>query len=240
MKILAVDASGQVASVAIISDNRILAEYSVDYQKTHSQTLLPMIDEVLQMTETGRETLDVIAVSEGPGSFTGLRIGIATVKGLAAALQIPVVGIPTLEMLAANFMGNQELICPMMDARRNQVYTGIYGFCKDQLQTVLPQRVCAVEEIITELNAMGQEVILLGDGADAYCEQLKQQLTCPHRFAPAHRNRQRAGSLAILAQRKAENHETQNGAELVPEYLRLSQAERERKEREEKRSVGTL
>ena len=120
MKILAVDASGQVASVAVATENGILAEYSVDYLKTHSQTLLPMIDEVLRMTDTDKQEIDAIAVSEGPGSFTGLRIGVATVKGLAAALRKPVIAVPTLQMLAGNFLGNSGLICPMMDALRRR------------------------------------------------------------------------------------------------------------------------
>lgn len=233
MKILAVDASGQVASVAVATEKGILAEYSVDYQKTHSQTLLPMIDEVLKMTDTEKHTIDAIAVSEGPGSFTGLRIGVATVKGLAAALDKPVIAVPTLEMLAANFLGTQELICPMMDARRNQVYTAVYRFDGNTLLPVTEQKACALDEILSELNQLQQPAVLLGDGVDAYQGQIAAGLTIDYRLASLHQNRQRAGSLAVLALQKAAQGGMIPGSELVPEYLRLSQAERERKEREE-------
>ena len=233
MKILAVDASGQVASVAVATENGILAEYSVDYLKTHSQTLLPMIDEVLKMTDTDKMTLDAIAVSEGPGSFTGLRIGVATVKGLAAALDKPVIAVPTLEMLAGNFLGSGELICPMMDARRNQVYTTVYRCEGEKLIPVVAQKACALDEILAELNDLQQKVVLLGDGVDAYKAQISAGLTVEYRMAALHQKRQRAGSLATLALQKAENGQTIPGSELVPEYLRLSQAERERLEKEQ-------
>ena len=233
MKILAVDASGQVASVAVATENGILAEYSVDYLKTHSQTLLPMSDEVLRMTDTDKQEIDAIAVSEGPGSFTGLRIGVATVKGLAAALRKPVIAVPTLQMLAGNFLGNSGLICPMMDARRNQVYTAVYRCEGEELVPVIAQKACALEEILAELNALEQPVVLLGDGVDAYKAQIQAGLTGDYRLAALHRNRQRAGSLATIALQKAKNGQMIPGSELVPEYLRLSQAERERMEREQ-------
>lgn len=128
MKILGIDSSGLVASAAVVEDDNLLAEYTVNYKKTHSQTLLPMIDEIVRMTELDLNTLDGIAVAAGPGSFTGLRIGSATAKGLGLALGKPLVEIPTLEGLAYNLYGTEKLVCPMMDARRNQVYTGIYEF----------------------------------------------------------------------------------------------------------------
>ena len=233
MKILAVDASGQVASVAVATENGILAEYSVDYLKTHSQTLLPMIDEILKMTETDKAALDAIAVSEGPGSFTGLRIGVATVKGLAAALNKPVIAVPTLEMLAGNFLSSEKLICPMMDARRNQVYTAVYRCEDEELIPVVAQKACALDEILAELNGLQQPVVILGDGADAYKAQIQAGLTADYHFAALHQRRQRAGSLAVLALQKAKNGQLMPGAELVPEYLRLSQAERERLEKEQ-------
>lgn len=227
MKLLAVDASGQVASVAIMTEEGIRAEYTVDYKKTHSQTLLPMIDEICKMTETEPAKLDAIAVSQGPGSFTGLRIGAATVKGMAFALDKPVIAIPTLQMLAANFHGANENICPMMDARRNQVYTGIYRFQEGELLTVSEQKACAVEDIISEINRQNREVILLGDGSEVYRQLLTEALNCPFRFAAPHLNRQRAGSLAVLAWDKLQRGEVIRGEEFELEYLRLSQAERE-------------
>ena len=128
MKILGLDSSGIVASVAVVEDDTMIAEYSVNYKKTHSQTLLPMLDEVVKMTELDLNTIDAIAVAGGPGSFTGLRIGSATAKGLGLALEKPLISVPTVEALAFNLYDVQGLICPIMDARRNQVYTGIYRF----------------------------------------------------------------------------------------------------------------
>ena len=126
MKILALDSSGIVASVAVVENDNLLGEYTVNYKKTHSQTLLPMLDEVASMIELDLETIDAIAVAAGPGSFTGLRIGSATAKGLGLALKKPLLAIPTVEGLAYNLYDAKGLICPLMDARRSQVYTGIY------------------------------------------------------------------------------------------------------------------
>ena len=126
MKILALDSSSLTASVAIVEDDITVAEYTVNYKKTHSQTLLPMLDEIVSMTEQDLNTLDAIAVASGPGSFTGLRIGSATVKGLAEALQKPIVPVPTVDGLAGNLYGTDKLVCPLMDARRGQTYSGLY------------------------------------------------------------------------------------------------------------------
>ena len=132
MRILALDSSGLVASVAVVEDgavdDQVIAEYTVNYKKTHSQTLLPMLDEIVKMTELDLHTVDAIAVAGGPGSFTGLRIGSATAKGLGLALEKPLIHIPTLEGLAYNLCGIADVVCPIMDARRGQVYAGIYEF----------------------------------------------------------------------------------------------------------------
>ena len=128
MKILALDSSGLVASVAVAEDDNLIAEYTVNYKKTHSQTLLPMLDEIAKMTELDLNTIDAIAVAAGPGSFTGLRIGSATAKGLGLALKKPLIPIPTVEGLAYNLYGTKALICPLMDARRNQVTREFMNF----------------------------------------------------------------------------------------------------------------
>ncbi|MCD8067885.1 MAG: tRNA (adenosine(37)-N6)-threonylcarbamoyltransferase complex dimerization subunit type 1 TsaB [Lachnospiraceae bacterium] len=128
MKILAIDSSGLVATVALLEDEDLIAEYTVHYKKTHSQTLLPMLDEIRTMAELDLKTIDAIAVASGPGSFTGLRIGSATAKGLAQGLEKPIIEVPTLEGLAWQMYGSSALVCPLMDARRNQVYAGIYAF----------------------------------------------------------------------------------------------------------------
>ena len=132
MKIIALDSSGLVASVALLEDTGLVGEYNIQYKKTHSQTLLPMLEELKDQVELELSTVDAIAIASGPGSFTGLRIGSATAKGLAYALQIPIIEIPTLQGLACNLYGTDKLVCPIMDARREQVYTGIYAFEKKE------------------------------------------------------------------------------------------------------------
>lgn len=231
MKLLAIDSSGLTASVAILEDGILLAEYTVNYKKTHSQTLLPMLDTIVSMVELDLKTIDAIAVAEGPGSFTGLRIGSATAKGLGLALDKPLVAVPTLEGLAYNLYGAQGLVCPMMDARRSQVYTGIYRFDRGSLQRIWTQRAVAVEELAEELNRLGDPVILLGDGAAAYREKMADLLQVEYREAPAHMNRQRAASVGALAMEMYARGQIQTAASHRPEYLRLSQAERERMER---------
>ena len=155
MKILALESSGLVASVAVWEDHKIIGEFSTNFKKTHSQTLLPMLDKVVQMLELKLEEIDAIAVSKGPGSFTGLRIGSATAKGLGLALDKPLIGVPTVDALAYNLYGTKRLICPMMDARRAQVYTGLYTFEGGQFKIVCPQKACSLEEIAEQINALG-------------------------------------------------------------------------------------
>ena len=164
MKVLGIDSSGMVATVAVVEDTQMLAEYTINYKKTHSQTLLPMLDEVAKMIELDLNTIDAIAVAAGPGSFTGLRIGSATAKGLGLALKKPLVSVPTLEGIAYNFCGSEKVICPMMDARRSQVYTGIYEFQENTLKVMEDQMAVPVEEVLEKLNQTGREVILAGDG----------------------------------------------------------------------------
>lgn len=228
MKILGIDSSGLVASVAVVEDEKLLAEYTVNYKKTHSQTLLPMLDEIVRMTELDLKTLDAIAVAAGPGSFTGLRIGSATAKGLGLALNVPLVAVPTVEALAYNLWGSDKLVCPLMDARRNQVYTGVYAFSDGNMQTVEGQMAAGVEALAEKLNQHGREVIFLGDGVPVYHDLLEQCVTVKHCYAPAHLNKQRAGAVAALGLIYVRQGRMQTAAEHQPEYLRLSQAERER------------
>ena len=234
MKILALDSSGLVASVAIIEDSKLIAEYTINYKKTHSQTLLPMMDEIVRMTETDLNSLDAIVVAKGPGSFTGLRIGAATAKGLGLALKKPIIGIPTVEGLAMNLYGTDALICPLMDARRNQVYTGIYKFLDGKLQVVKEQVPVGIEEIVDALNLIGKEVVFLGDGVPVYKEVIEEKIEVPYCFAPAHVNKQRASAIAVRAIDYWENNQFVDANEFEPEYLRLSQAEREQLEKNKK------
>lgn len=231
MKILALDSSGLVASVAVMEDETMLAEYTMNYKKTHSQTLLPMLDEMAKMIELDLNTVDAIAVAGGPGSFTGLRIGSATAKGLGLALKKPLISIPTVDGLAYNLCGTEKLVCPLMDARRNQVYTGIYEFSGNELKILEPQMAVDISVIAEKLNALGREVVFLGDGYPVYEEKLRQLLHIPFLAAPAHMSRQRAGAVAALAMTYARKGLMESAAEHQPDYLRLSQAERERLEK---------
>lgn len=230
MRILALDSSGLVATVAILEDEQTIAEYTVNYKKTHSQTLLPMLDEIVQMTELDLASVDAIAVAGGPGSFTGLRIGSATAKGLGLALNKPLIHVPTVDGMAYNLFGVQGLICPMMDARRNQVYTGLYRF-ENQFEIVEKQMAIAVEELIEKLNQFGEKVIFLGDGVPVYKKQLEEGLTVEYAFAPAHVNRQSAAAVGALAMQYYAAGKIETAGEHQPDYLRLSQAERERAEK---------
>lgn len=243
MRILAIDSSGLTATAALVEEERTIAEYTVDYKKTHSQTLLPMISEMMQMVDMDISSVDAIAVSGGPGSFTGLRIGSATAKGLGLALGKPLIHVPTVDALAYSVYGCKDIICPIMDARRNQVYTGVYTFSakneKDDsplkeyaFRVLKMQMACPVHDLIRRLNNYGRPVVFLGDGVPVYKEILIRELKVPCSFAPSYMNRQRAAVVGALGMKyyKAGNYET--AAEHKPEYLRVSQAERERAERE--------
>lgn len=248
MKILGLDSSGLVAGVAVVEDGILLAEYNVNYKKTHSQTLLPMLDEVRKMLELDMDTIDAIAVASGPGSFTGLRIGAATAKGMGLALDKPIVEVPTLEGLAYNLCGSQARVCPLMDARRNQVYTAVYEFIEGNasdrlpiLRVAEPQGAMDIEELLAKLNVLDENalecqecrpVIFLGDGVSVYHEIIREKMTLPYLFAPANANRQRAGSIAALGEVYFRVGRTVSAAEHRPEYLRQSQAERELSQKE--------
>lgn len=234
MKILALDSSGLVASAAVVQDGVLTAEYTVNYKITHSQTLLPMLQELKKRIELDLDTIDAIALAAGPGSFTGLRIGSATAKGLGFALNKPLIEVPTLAGLAYHFWGSEKLVCPLMDARRNQVYTGIYTFEKEtgksgyRMCTVKEQSAVSIQEILGELDDMGREVVFLGDGVPVFQNVIEEKLKVPFAFAPAHLNRQRAAAVAALAEIYYSEGKTVSAGEHRPEYLRLSQAERER------------
>lgn len=237
MKILAIDSSGLVASVAFVNDGTMVAEYTTNFKKTHSQTLLPMIDTIVQMTGIDLKEVDAIAVAAGPGSFTGLRIGSSTAKGLGLALKKPIISVPTVEGLAYNLCGISTVICPLMDARRNQVYTGVYEFKQNEFHILTDQKAVSIDEIIEELNTLGREVTFLGDGVPVFKEKIKEKLKVPYMFAPAHMAMQRAGAVAARAIVYWEEGKIETARDHKPVYLRLSQAERElqeKKEREQK------
>lgn len=247
MRVLAIDSSGLTASVAIVEDDRTIAEYTTNYKKTHSQTLLPMIDEMVKMVDADIADIDAIAVAGGPGSFTGLRIGTATAKGLGLALDKPLIHVPTVDAMAYSMYGCEDIICPVMDARRKQVYTGLYSFShkkkgdgedKDDrydepsFQVLRMQMAVPVEELIRHLNVYRRRVVFLGDGVPVYEDMFAEGLKVPYHFAPPFMNRQRAAAVGALGIRYYEAGRYESAAEFRPQYLRRSQAERERAERE--------
>ena len=240
MRVLAIDSSGLTATVAIVEDEQTIAEYTTNYKKTHSQTLLPMIDEMVRMVDADLKDIDAIAVAGGPGSFTGLRIGSATAKGLGLALDKPLIHVPTVDAMAYSMYGCEDIICPIMDARRKQVYTGLYSFSHKKnedgglydepvFQVLRMQMAVPVEELIRHLR---RRVVFLGDGVPVYKEMLAEGLKVPYSFAPSFMNRQRAAAVGALGIRYYEEGRYESAAEFRPEYLRKSQAERERAERE--------
>ncbi len=226
MKLLAIDSSGLVASVAVQVDDILVGEYTIHNKKTHSQTLLPMIADMLDMAEIDKRDLDAIAVASGPGSFTGLRIGAATAKGLAQALDIPIVPVSTLMGLAFNLNGCDALVCPIMDARRSQAYSCVYN-----VQDVIPVPLCdeaaePIETIISRSKEWNREVIFLGDGVPVFRDRIVDELERA-RFASDAVRYQRAASISALGRILFEKGESVPAEEFAPVYLRKSQAERE-------------
>ncbi len=248
MRVLAIDSSGMTATVAVVEDTQTIAEYTVNFKKTHSQTLLPMIDTMGKMIELDLKSIDAIAVAGGPGSFTGLRIGSATAKGLGLALEKPLIHVPTVDGLAYNLYGCQDIICPIMDARRKQVYTGMYTFARRELEgsketelvldVLEAQNASPIEELIERLNIHGRPVVFLGDGVPVYQDVIKEKMRVPFSFAPASANRQRAAVVGALGIQYYKEGKFETAMEHQPDYLRVSQAERERAEKERKAVVS--
>ena len=240
MKVLGIESASMVASIAMVEEGNLIAEYTVNHKKTHSQTLLPMIDEIVRMTEANLDEIDGIAISAGPGSFTGLRIGSATAKGLGLALNKPLLHIPTLDAMAWQLWGSDGLICPIMDARRGQVYGGAYDCSSEELpKAVIPADaldlnafLAKVQQVVLDEATPWKRVVFLGDGVSVGKAVIEQSLTCPYCFAPAHVNRQRAAAVAALGEIYLEKGWTEAAEEHSPDYFRMSQAERERKEKE--------
>lgn len=248
MKVLAIDSSGMTATVAVVEDTQTIAEYTVNFKKTHSQTLLPMIDTMGKMIELDLKSIDAIAVAGGPGSFTGLRIGSATAKGLGLALEKPLIHVPTVDGLAYNLYGCQDIICPIMDARRKQVYTGMYTFARRELEgsketelvldVLEAQNASPIDELIERLNIHGRPVVFLGDGVPVYQDVIREKMRVPFSFAPASANRQRAAVVGALGIQYYKEEKFETAMEHQPDYLRVSQAERERAEKERKAVVS--
>ena len=226
MLILAFESSARAASVALVEDGRLISQYSQCSGLTHSRTLLPMAEDMLKNAELNLQDVDLIAVAHGPGSFTGIRIGVSTVKGLAWAADKPCVGVSTLEAMAWHGLAAGGLVCPVMDARRSQVYNALFEIRDGRPQRLCPDRPIALAELAEDVKKLDAPVFLVGDGA-AITKAFFDAQGIPCRVAPENLLWQDAWGVAMAAMDK----EPGNADSLLPVYLRLSQAERERQER---------
>ena len=230
MKILAFDSSAVIASVALCDDERLLGEYTLNNGNTHSETLLPMAESILAACETTVDDIDLFAVAAGPGSFTGVRIGAATVKGLAFSTGKPCIGVSTLEALAYNLNVTDGIVVPVMNARRGQVYTAIFRFTDGVAERLMEDSAIAITELDTQLEKFSAPVRLVGDGYHVTAPVLKHAI----RPVPERLRHQSAYSVAQVARIAHERGVNTTDRALAPTYLRLSQAERERVEREQR------
>ena len=232
MKILSLDSSATVASVALMEDGRLLAEFTLNNGNTHSETLLPMVETILRTYGVTVDGIDVFAATTGPGSFTGVRIGAATIKGLAFSTDKPCVEVSTLEAIAENLACRDGLICPVMNARRSQVYTSLFRAEGGILTRLMPDSALSIEELDGILSAYGELISFAGDGYSITVEALKKTAHTP---TPERLRHQSAASVAAVAYRKAMAEETVSDKEMKVTYLRPSQAERTRLEKETKK-----
>ena len=230
MLLLSFETSAKAASVALMENGKLLGESYQNTGLTHSQTLMVMAEDLLK--QCGKTVSDVtaVAVAEGPGSFTGVRIGVAAAKGFAWGRQIPCYGVSTLEAMAVSLGVYEGHICACMDARRSQVYNAIFRAENGKLVRLREDRAISLQELGEDLNTFAEDIYLVGDGA-ALCHRTLAETVAGLQLVPEHRRHQRAGGVALLAMAQAKAGVKGNAGEMVPNYLRLSQAERERAER---------
>lgn len=231
MKILGLDTSTLMTTCAVMDENTLLGEYSLSQDMSHSESLVPMIQEVMESLKLKIEDIDLYGVGIGPGSFTGLRIGIATIKAFAHVFDKPVVGVSTLEALVWNLPFN-EIIVPMIDARRDRVYTGIYTWEKDNLKTIMAPDVIEINKLLEILNNRYEKIVVNGNGSLLYRDLISNTLNERVQFSTIGNNALRASSICELALQKFKENKIDDYFTLSPEYLKESQAQRELKERE--------
>ncbi|OPZ93205.1 MAG: tRNA threonylcarbamoyladenosine biosynthesis protein TsaB [Firmicutes bacterium ADurb.Bin419] len=227
MKVLAIDTSTAVAAIALMDDEKLLGEYSLNNKKTHSQKLMVMIKEIFNDLEIKPLDIDVFAASTGPGSFTGLRIGVTTAKAMAFATSKPVIGVPTLDALAYNVVTSSFIICPILDARNNQVFTALYQSKDGKLERITEYLGIPVNELVQLIKEKNKTVIFTGDAIDLHRNYFITELSGNCEFSPLAMRLQRASSVAEIALKMAKEGKYESSFELVPFYLRKSQAERE-------------
>ena len=232
MKILALDTSTMMASCAVMDENRVLAEYSMSQEKSHSERLVPMIDEILKGLDLKINDIDLYAVATGPGSFTGLRIGVATMKAFAHMFDKAIIGIPTIEGLAFNLPHN-KIVVPMVDARRNRVYTGIYSWEAGELSTIMKADAIEIDELLEMLDSKYNDIAVNGDGSSLYRKKIVEVLKDKVKYSTMGLNHCKASSIGELALIKYNEGYRDDYYSLVPDYLRKSQAERELEKKEQ-------
>ena len=230
MLILALDSSASPASAALLEDGKILSEFYINTKQTHSQTLMPMAEAVLRLSAKTLDDVDCLAVSAGPGSFTGVRIGVSCVKGLAMARNIPCAGVSTLRAMAENARGMDGIVCAVMDARCGQVYNALFRVENGEIERLCADRALPISELYAECKAYGDKLLLVGDGA-ALCHKTFSAFGA--RLLQPQQQFQRASGVALAAQEQLCAGQTVTPDALMPIYLRLPQAERELKKKQE-------
>lgn len=226
MTILAIDSSAKAASVCIVNEEKIIGEFFINTSLTHSQTLMPMTEQLLKNTEMTIDEVDAIAVNAGPGSFTGVRIGVAAAKGLAFPKNLPCVSVSTLESMAYNLLGTDCVVCAVMDARCSQVYNAIFRIKGETVERLTDDRALSLSDLLLEFKQTDERILIVGDGAEITYDFLKNEASNAV-LAPKNRRTQTASSVALAAFQKLFEGKTQTAAELMPIYLRLPQAQRE-------------
>ncbi|MFT8314499.1 MAG: tRNA (adenosine(37)-N6)-threonylcarbamoyltransferase complex dimerization subunit type 1 TsaB [Clostridium sp.] len=230
MRVLSIDSATEAATCAIIEDERLLGEITFNYKKQHSIILMTIIDNLLKNINTDISTIDGFVVSKGPGSFTGLRIGMATVKGLSQGSNKPFISISTLDALAYNMAYTTGIICPILDALRGNVYTALYQFEENNLNRLTDYKIISLEELLALVKEQNKSVTFIGDGIKLFKEQIVKYLPEAN-FAPTHLNVARASALGELGLKKLLQGKNDNLYNSAPIYIRKSQAEREYEKR---------
>ena len=225
MNVLAIDTSGANCCCAILNEEKVIANFNINIGLTHSETLLPLIDALFSISKLSLKDIDLFAVSVGPGSFTGIRIGISTIKGFALSLNKPVISVSTLESLAYNIPYFDGIVCSILDARNNNVYAAIYDI-SDVPKMLGDYQTDSINSLINELRKHDKKILFIGDGSISYKEILQDEFKENAFFVPYHLNEQSAVSIAKAALYKFSRNEIDSVDALHPLYLRKSQAER--------------
>ena len=237
MKILGIDTSTMAANVAVLEDDKLICEYTINTKKTHSQKLMPMIENILKLSDLDIKEIDAIAICVGPGSFTGLRIGMATAKAMAHENNIPLIGVNSLEILGANMDLCNRNICSILDAQRNQVYMNKYILKDDKITELEEISIKPIDELLEEISSSNEDWVLVGEAVYKYKEKIEEisNITIP---SPAN-NITKASTLCFVARDKMlANDQVYNCYNINPMYIRKSQAEEQYEEKQKRLKDG--